>query len=136
MRSSLKVTLILLFLLALSSLACGGSFSTANIKDAFMSRDDAGQQSTTVFAPTDSTFYCQVQLANAPDDTTIKAVWTAVSVAGEEPNLLIDETSFTSGDGLVTFNLSNNGLWPAGQYKVDLYLNDTLDRTLNFTVQE
>ena len=46
MRSSLKVTLVLLLLLALSSLACGGSFSTANIKDAFMSRDDAGQQDT------------------------------------------------------------------------------------------
>lgn len=136
MRYSLKVPFLALCLLILASLACGGSFSTANISEAYLSRDDAGQQTTTVFSPTDTTFYCQVQLSNAPDSTTLKAVWTAVSVVGEEPNLLIDETTLTGGDGNYTFNLQNDSLWPAGQYKVDLYLNDELDRTLDFTVEE
>jgi hypothetical protein len=136
MRYSLKTTFLVLLLLLLASLACGGSFSTANISDAYLSRDDAGQQTTTVFSPTDTTFYCQVQLSNAPDSTTVKAVWTAVSAAGEEPNLLLDETTLTGGDGNYTFNLQNDSLWPPGQYKVDLYLNDELDRTLNFTVEE
>lgn len=135
MRYSLKVTVSVLLLLVLATLACGGSFSTANISEAYLSRDDAGQQTTTVFAPTDTTFYCQVQLSNAPDGTTLKAVWTAVSVEGEAPDLLIDETTLTGGDGNYTFNLQNDDIWPPGQYKVDLYLNDTLDRTLNFTVE-
>ena len=98
-------------------------------------KDDAGQQTTTVFAPTDTTFYSQVELSNAPDSTTLKAVWTAVSTAGEEPNVLIDETTLTGGDGSYTFSLQNDSLWPTGQYKVDLYLNETLDRTLTFTVE-
>jgi hypothetical protein len=136
MRNSLKATFLVLLLLILASLACSGSFSTANIREAYLSIDEAGQQTTTVFAPTDTTFYCQVQLSNASDDTTVKAVWTAVSVAGEEPDLLIDETTLTGGDGNYTFNLQNDSFWPAGQYKVDLYLNDNLDRTLNFTVGE
>lgn len=134
-RQSLKVTLLFLSILVLAGLACSGSFSTANISDAYMSRDDAGQDRTTVFAPADTTFYLQVQLANAPDDTTLKAVWTAVSVAGETPNLLIDETSLSGGDGNYTFNLQNDSQWPTGQYKVDLYLNDELNQTLNFTVE-
>ena len=136
MRCSQRFTILFVLLLIFASLACSGSFSTANISDAYLSKDDPGQQTTTVFAPTDRTFYLQVNLANAPDTTTVNVVWTAVSVAGEAPNLLIDETSLTSGDGRLVFNLQNDSLWPAGQYKVDLYLNDTLDRTLNFTVQE
>lgn len=135
MRSSTKALLILVLMLAVAGLACGFSVSTANISDAFMSLDDAGAQRTTTYAQTDTTFYAQVILENAPDDTVVKAVWTAVSAQDTEPNLLIDETSLTSGSAPLTFSLSNDGLWPIGGYKVDIYLNDELNRTLAFTVQ-
>ena len=122
-------------MLILAGLACGGSFSTANIDSAILSTDEAGTQKTTVFAQ-DQIFYCIVTLANAPEDTTLKAVWTAVDVEGEQPDLLIDQTEATAGNqNVFTFNLSNDQLWPTGKYKVDLYLNDALDRTLNFEVQ-
>lgn len=117
-----------------SMLACGGSFSTANIADAWTSADPDGNSRTTVYAQ-DSIFYAQVDLKNAPDDTALKAVWTAVSVQDTEPNLLINETEFTSGDGLVYFELSNDNLWPTGSYKVDIYLNGELTKTLEFEVQ-
>jgi hypothetical protein len=135
MRKSLKFSLLFLSLLVLAGLACSGSFSTANISDAYLSKDDAGEQATTAFAPSDRVFYVQVELSNAPDETELKAIWTAVAVEGEEPNFLLDETALTGGDGYYTFNLSNTSDWPAGQYKVDLYLNEELDRTLTFTVQ-
>lgn len=122
-------------ILVLAALACGGSFSTAKISSAIMTADDAGTQQTTVFAQ-DQTFYCTVELANTPEDTKLKAVWTAIEVEGEQPNLLLDQTEVTAGNqNIFTFNLSNNQLWPTGKYKVDLYLNDTLDRTLEFEVQ-
>ena len=124
-----------ILILILAALACGGSISTANISSAKMSADSEGTQETTVFAP-DQTFYCIVELANAPNDTKLKAVWTAVEADGEEPNLLIDEAEIIAKEGNeFTFNLTNNGLWPVGKYKVDLYLNDKLDRTLEFEVQ-
>jgi hypothetical protein len=41
----------------------------------------------------------------------------------------------STGSGSVHFDLSNNGLWPVGKYKVDIFLNDNLERTLEFTVQ-
>lgn len=135
MRYSSKVILVFLLLLALAGLACGGSFSTANIGEAFISSDEAGQNRTTTFAQDEQTFYCQVILNNAPDDTVVKAVWTAVAVEGEEADLFLDENSLTGGDGQLTFSLSNDNLWPIGAYKVDIYLNDELDQTLNFTVQ-
>jgi hypothetical protein len=117
-----------------ATIACSFSASTANIKEAWMARDYEGDQPTTVFAP-DEVFYCVVDLANAPDDTTVKASWTAVQAEGVTPDTFIDETELTSGSADLHFQLSNNNLWPAGTYKVDLYLNGELDRTLTFEVQ-
>jgi hypothetical protein len=126
--------LIGLVVLVLSLAACEVSFSTANIGDAWMSNDEAGKNRTTVFAP-DEVFYAQVNLRNAPDDTKLKAVWTAVEAESVEPNYVINETEFVSGSGQVLFNLSNTNPWPAGKYKVDIYLNDKVAKTLEFEVR-
>jgi hypothetical protein len=122
-------------MMLLVALACGGSISTAKISSAIMTEDSDGTKETSVFAQ-DQTFYCIVNLANAPEDTKLKAVWTAVEIEGEQPNMLIDQAEMTSeNQNVFTFNLTNNQLWPTGKYKVDLYLNDKLDRTLEFEVQ-
>ncbi len=126
--------LLVLSTLVFSSLACEFSASTASISEAVMARDAEGTQPTTTFAPSD-TFYCLVRLANAPDGTMVRAVWTAVEVEGSDPNTLIDESSVESGSGNLEFNLTNSNLWPAGSYKVDLYLNDELNQTIEFSVQ-
>ena len=100
-----------------------------------MARDAAGEDLTTTFAPGD-TFYCLVQLANAPGETKVKAVWSAVEVQGVEPNRKIDEVEVATGSGPIQFNLTNKtGAWPTGRYKVDLYLDGKLDRTLEFSVE-
>jgi hypothetical protein len=122
-----------LILLVLTGLACSFSASTANIKEAKLAKDSEGSQPTTTFAQ-DEPFYAVVDLANAPDDTKVKAVWIAVEAEGVDPNTTIDEAEVTSGDGQLTFDLTNDKLWPVGKYKVDLYLNDKLDRSLEFAV--
>lgn len=131
-KSQILIVVVVMMLLAL---ACNFSFSTARIVSAKLTADKSGAQETVAFAP-DQTFYCIVNLANAPEDTKLKAVWTAVAVEGVQPNLLIDQTEAVAGDqNVFTFSLSNDQLWPTGKYKVDLYLNDKLDRTLEFEVR-
>jgi len=126
--------LLALMALILSALACEFSASTANISDAWMSTDEGGAERVTAFAQ-DAVFYAQVDLQNAPDDTTLKAVWTAVEAQGTDPNFVINETEFVTGDGLVHFTLSNDNLWPTGKYKVDLYMNGKLANTVEFEVR-
>jgi hypothetical protein len=127
--------LFAMMVLLLAALACSGSVSTANIGEAWMATDADGVNRTTVFGQ-DAVFYAMVDLKNAPDDTTLKAVWTAVNVEETEPNFSLGETEITSGDALIHFQLENTDyLWPKGQYKVEIYLNDTLDQTLTFEVQ-
>ena len=135
MRKSRFSIILVIVMLAITALACGGSISTANIKSATLSAYESGSPETTVFRQDDFTVYCIVQLANAPSDTVVKAVWTAVDVEDVDPNTLIDESTLTSGDAELTFDLTNNQLWPVGSYKVELYLNDKLDRTLEYRVE-
>jgi len=135
MRKSRFSIILVIVMLAIAALACGGSISTANIKSATLSASESGSPETTVFNQDDLTVYCIVELANAPSDTVVKAVWTAVDIEGVDPNTLIDESTLTSGDAELTFDLTNDQLWPVGSYKVDLYLNDKLDRTLEYRVQ-
>ena len=87
---------IVLLATVLPALACGGTISTARITESWMATDIEGNNRTTVFTP-DADFYAFVNLQNAPDDTQLKAVWTAVNAADTEPNLVINETEFTSG---------------------------------------
>jgi len=130
-----KYTMLLaLMALVLSALACEFSASTANIADAWMSTDEDGAERVTAFAQ-DAAFYAQVDLQNAPDDTTLKAVWTAVEAQDTEPNFVINETEFVTGSGQVHFTLSNDNLWPTGKYKVDIYMSDQLTKTLEFEVR-
>lgn len=124
----------LIALLILTALACSFNVSTVNISEAKLAKDPDGNQPTATFAQ-DEAFYCVVELANAPDDTKVKAAWTVVEAQDMDPNVLIDETEITTGDGKIHFDLTNDKLWPAGKYKVELYLNDKLDRTLEFQVE-
>ncbi len=134
MRSNKLPILIGLLVIVLSVLACSGSVTTANIADAWMSTDEEGNNRTTVYTP-NAVFYVQADLRNAPDDTKLKAVWIAVDVEGVDPNLTIYETEFVSGSGLVHFSLSNDNPWPQGKYKVELYLDDKLAKTVEFEVK-
>jgi hypothetical protein len=121
--------------LILSMLACGFSATTANITEAYLAPDEAGTEPTTEFFPED-TFYLILELANAPDDTNVKAVWVAVDAEDVDFDTVIDEAELETGDGRLTFDLANEDLWPVGNYKVDVYINDNVVETLEFSVVE
>lgn len=131
-RNSLKLASMII-VLAMAILACSFSASTANVKNVVLARDPDGKDPTTTFSSQDS-IYALVDVANAPDDTIYKAVWTAVNAEGVDPNFKIDEATLTAGSGTHQFSLTNDNLWPAGQYKVDIYMNDKLEKTVEFTV--
>jgi hypothetical protein len=48
---------------------------------------------------------------------------------------MIGEKEVTGSSGPVNFSLSPTQPWPAGNYKVELFLNDELKQTLDFTVE-
>lgn len=133
-KNRFNIGLVIVALL-LAALACDFSTSTANITEATLASDKSGSSPTTTFTQNQSVIYLIVKLANAPDDTKVKAAWTAVEAGGVDPDYLLDHSELTNGSGTLTFPISNSQLWPTGKYKVDLYLNDKLDRTLDYEVK-
>jgi hypothetical protein len=123
-------------LLTLTVPACSYNASTAEISEATMARDPDGEHPTKVFSP-DDRFWCVVYLSSAPDDTKVRTVWTAVDVEGMKPAEEIGRVPTISGSGeRLPFSLGNDNPWLAGDYKVDLYLNDAKNptKTLKFEV--
>ena len=135
------VTLLLLVSVILA--ACSASFSTANITRATLAKDVKGDtfepvDPTSTFPTDQAVIHLVLSVANAPSDTKVKAVWTAVDVGDAAPaNTKIDEkelTLDTSGNTDFTLSIPSSGVWPVGKYKVEVYLNDKLDRTLEYNI--
>ena len=131
--------LLLLCTLAVSVSACEFSASTATITSAELARgyaDGKATDTTSTFAPSDPSLHYVVTLSGAPDDTKVKAVWTIVDAGdGQFKDQKLDESVLQSGSAVLNFTLAAKQAWPVGKYKVDLFLNDKLDRTTDFLVQ-
>ena len=135
----------LVVLVAVVAAGCNFSVSTANITSATLSKDVKGNafepvDPTSTFPVNQPVIHLVANVANAPEGTKVKSVWTAVDVGDVAPaNTKIAETEIVlNSDGNAHFTLSipTSGAWPAGKYKVDVYLNDKLDRTLEYTVAQ
>jgi hypothetical protein len=123
----------LLCLLLLALMACRAERGLADVRHAYLSGGQAGTP-VHVFAPHDS-FYCHVELDREAPPSSVRAVWRATNAAGLAPftTLHVDRV-MPRGDSLLLV-LPNEGAWPAGKYRLDLYVGNRLDRSFVFGVQ-
>ncbi len=89
------------------------------------------------FPASQSVFHCVVTIENAPENTTVKSIWSVVNVEGVEKGFVMGETEVNaSGSRNIDFSFSpNNGTLPPGDYQVQLLVNGVADRIVSFTVQ-
>ena len=125
---------VVLILLA----ACSGSSGPVKIQSITLARDDgSGNAGETVtnFSPTDHTFYATITLDHIETGLKVKLTWVAVDANGVT-NQTIDSSEFTSlAANVVNGKLSLPHDWPTGKYRLDVYLNDSLQQSVNFNVQ-
>ncbi len=87
-----------------------------------------------VFA-TNATIHAVVATQNAPATAIIKAEWYATDVGSAAPcNTFIDRAEL-SADPSIDFTLAPSSKWPIGTYRVEISVNGTLDRVVNFSVK-
>ncbi len=125
------------------SVAGGSSGSAPSdvISSVTMAQDTQGTNKdpinpTTTFTP-NSIFHAVVATKDAPANTKFTATWYAVDVgSAAAPNTKIDSSSLTTdGTRNLDFTLSPKSTWPPGTYRVEIYVNDQLAKTINFSVQ-
>jgi hypothetical protein len=119
-------------------LACQGGASQPTVSNIRMTTDDSGNTTTTTYSPAD-VFYAFADISGLKSGQVIEAKWYAVNVEGVDPNLELKTSDFTydSKADFVYFQISNSneGGWPAGSYKVEVYLDGTKVGEQAFTVQ-
>lgn len=102
-----------------------------------MAKDDNNEpgSSTTSFAPSERTVHVVITLNKQKAGTKVRVVWIAADVEGAKNKELksLDYTT-TAADKTIPGYLRWSQDWPRGQYKVEVYINGVLDKTLNYSV--
>lgn len=135
----MKKSLLLIGLLSLLLLAaCGGSSGPVTVESVTLNKDDGSGKAgdvVTSFSPTDHNFYTVVKLNRLDVGLKVKLSWVAVDAAGQTANTVVAEKEFSALVGNeIDGNVSLPNDWPTGKYRLNIYLNDTLAKSVDFTV--
>jgi len=104
-----------------------------------MAKDDNGKvgASTTAFEPGDHTVHCVINLNKPKAGTRVRAVWVAADVEGVPKNEELKALDYTTNSfekkvhGYLTWPRD----WPKGQYRLEVYINGALDKTINYSIE-
>ena len=145
MMQSKKISLSLGIALLAIGAACGGrpadtggtagTTGTVKVTDVSLGRaiggDKAISDSTDKFKPND-VIYASVATEGSAPSATLRAKWTF------EDGQTVDESTRTLAPGArerTEFHISKPNGWPAGKYKLEVFLNDLSAATKTFDVK-
>jgi Flp pilus assembly protein TadD len=118
--------------------ANNSSTSGVQIERAYMARSypAASTDVTNRFVPGERTVHCIIELNQARTGTLVRFVWKTVQIADSQ-NEVIKTVDYTTraGESEVHGNLTLPRDWPRGTYKTEVYLNNTLAKTVNWSVE-
>lgn len=113
--------------------------SGAAIKEIYMAKDDGSGQPgdhTSTFEPGDHTIHCVATLKEASSGTAMKFSWWIVDADNTQNKKIKDiDYSTKALENVIHGHLSLPQDWPKGKYKVQVYVNGDLDKTVNYTVE-
>ena len=91
----------------------------------YMASDSQGKDKTTTFSPNDA-FFIFLNVSGVKGGTVFESKWYALNASGQDPKTPFKtmDLTYESGGLTIYFHLTNNGAWPTGNYKVDVYMND------------
>jgi len=120
----------------LATLACSVGGGTPGAANFYMATDEAGTNRTNVFSTTDD-FYVFFDVNDVEQSTQFQSRWYALNVEGQDPNVPFQTIDYTYEEGIgnIYFQLTNSDGWPAGNYKVEVYMNGTEVGEQEFSVQ-
>ena len=95
-----------------------------------------GGSATSTFSPSDRTVHVIINLNKAKAGTDVRVVWFADEVEGAtNKELKTLEYTTKAFDKKIPGYLRWSQDWPKGRYRVAVYINGNLDRTIFYEVQ-
>jgi hypothetical protein len=109
------------------------SESVATVKSVTLTNAD--EETVTSFKPSDLMHKASIEFSKTGAGK-VKGVFTAVNAGGEKNVKILErEIELTSVMNTANFTMKLEQPFPAGDYKLDVYLNDKLVKTHNYKVQ-
>ncbi len=120
----------------IATLACNALSAKPGASNFYMASDEKGTNKTTVFKPTDD-FYVFFDVSGIEPGTKFQSRWYALDLQDQDPNTPVQTIDYTYQEGIgnIYFQLTNSNGWPAANYKVEIYMNDTKVGEQTFSVQ-
>lgn len=113
--------------------------STGAISEIHMAKDNgsgAPGDETSVFNEKDRTVHCVAKLNEPKSGTTMKFTWWIVDADGTKDQKIRDIDYTTRAlENIVHGHLTAPRDWPPGKYKVEVYVNANLEKTVGYAVQ-
>lgn len=104
-------------------------------EEVYAAKSEDGE-ATSTFSPSDRTVHVIINLNKAKSGTDVKVVWFADEVEGaSNKELKTLEYTTKAFDRKIPGYLRWSQDWPKGRYKVEVYINGNLDRTIYYEVQ-
>ena len=112
--------------------------SAVSIERVYLARNYPASSAdlTSQFLPADHTIHCVIEMNRAVPGTAVKFVWKTVRVADSQNEVIktIDYTT-NAGENQVHGHLTLPRDWPRGTYKIDIYINNSLVKTVDWSVE-
>lgn len=141
----MKAVLILSFCLFFSLTIFGQppapkAKAVVSIENILLMRDDGdgnADEETAVFKQTDVPIHCRIFL-DSFIPTTVKMNLIATDVKGLKAESELFTVSYkTNGEqNIVTFRGSPDNIWPAGKYRIDVFVDEKLAGNKEFEIQQ
>lgn len=114
--------------------------TAAGIKEISLAKDDGKGnigEITGSFLTTDTPIHFIIQL-DSMESVTVKMNLIAVKAVGMKPETKSIDVSFTTNgkQSQVNFDASPSGLWAAGNYRADIFLNGKLAESCSFDIEK
>jgi len=92
---------------------------------------------STTFAPSDRKVHCVVTFNKTKPATKIRLVWMAENVEGRSKHSELDSIDHITDvdEERSDFHLTWSRHWRPGTYRVEIYIDGILDKTIDYTVE-
>lgn len=103
----------------------------------YMAKDDDGDpgDETSSYEASEHKVHCLIELNKAKKGTQVRFIWKIVDVEGERnKNFKTTDYTTNSFEKKVHGYLQGTEDWPKGIYRVEVYINGNLDKTIDYTI--
>ena len=133
---SSPLTRILVAVLLLPIGNVSGQTTAIRVRSAVATDDKNNVTERTLFPASTGTIYISTTLSDLPAGAKVSASWVAIKTDQLEKNTKFHETTKQMGPGSFRyfFNFKPAKSWPIGTYRVDISVNGTVERSVQFQV--